>query len=583
MTALLKLLKYLKKYKPAVFLSLFLLLIATSLTIIQPKIIEWAIDYGIQVENINNIILGAVAILLAALIGSGFNIASGYMLIKSAQGLGYDLRNDLYLKIMSFSFANLDKWRTGELMVRMNTDVTTIKMFIRMGLLMIIQAIIMLIGSLFIMFFTNIKLATIMAIIMTGVMVIFFLVAVLIRPLFKKMRQRLDKLNNVLQENLAGAKVVRAFTSQQYEIQKYRQKNQDLLKISLKVGYIISILFPFMFLFGQLALTATLWVGGIDVINNLLGSIVNGLTLGQLIAFNNYAIMVMFPLLMLGMILNFISMAAASAERIEELLKQVPTIREQQNPIEFDNIDGKIEFKDVCFYYGQGENACNQINLTINPGEKIGVLGTTGSGKSSLAHLIPRFYDPQQGEIKINNHNIKRLSLAGLRTKIALVLQDTILFSGTIRQNISFGNPQADDKQLTMAAEMACALEFINHKEQKWDELIGERGKGLSGGQRQRVAIARAIAANPDILILDDATSSVDVATERKIIENLYNNLDKKTIIIISQKINTIMQADRIIVMDNGEIVDVGTHKQLLKQSKIYKEIYDTQSMQLKG
>ncbi|MBA7706865.1 putative ABC transporter ATP-binding protein [subsurface metagenome] len=333
MAALFKLFKFLKNYTGFIFLSFLLLMVSVGLDLVQPKLIERAIDSGIQAESVRIVILVGAGILAAALVGSLFNLASGFMLIRSAQGMGYEMRNSLYQKLMSFSFANLDKWRTGELMVRMYSDVNTVRMFIRMGLLMIVRSIVMIAGSLIVMFMTNARLASIMAIFMPSALALFFVLASIIRPMFMKVRESLDELNNVLQENLAGSKVVRAFSRQSYELERFKDKNKNFYKASIKVGYTISIVFPLFMFVGNAAMLVTLWFGGTAVIENLLKPAAGALSLGQLIAFNSYALMAMFPIFMLGMVISFISMASASAVRLEELLGEKPAVEEKENAV----------------------------------------------------------------------------------------------------------------------------------------------------------------------------------------------------------------------------------------------------------
>jgi ATP-binding cassette subfamily B multidrug efflux pump len=551
---------------------------AKPLGLVQPRLIEYAIDKGIKVGGVSAITWGAAGILLAALLAGGLNLASGYLLIKSSQKMSYEMRNTLFRKVMSFSFENLDHWRTGELMVRLNSDVNTVRMFVRMGMFMIVQSIIMIIGSVTAMYLTDPGLATIMAIFMPLTLVLFFGVATYIRPLFMKARTALDELNNTLQENLAGAKVVRAFARQGQEVAKFGVRNKKLFEVSLNVGYKLSLFFPLFFLIAQLATVIVIWSGGSTLIVEASSGIAGNLTLGKLIAFNNYATMAMFPLLMLGMVLNFISMAMASAIRLDTLLQEKPSIEEKETARALPSLKGKIEFRGVSFRYGQGEKALNNINLTIQPGEKLGIIGTTGAGKSSLVNLISRFYDPEEGSVLVDDVDVRELTFDTLRTRVSIVLQETVLFSGTIRDNISFGTSSASSADLERAAEIACATEFIREKPDAWDAGVGERGTGLSGGQRQRVAIARAIAAKPDIIVLDDVTSSLDATTERRIVESLYGEFQDRTAIIISQKINTISSADRIVVMENGRITATGTHEELLKSDSTYRTIFETQS-----
>jgi ATP-binding cassette subfamily B multidrug efflux pump len=578
MVPLVRLFRFLQGCVGALLLSLILLLSSTGLGLVQPRLIEYAIDNGIKTGNVPAVVWGAAGIILTALLAGGLNLASGYTLIKSSQKMGYEMRNALYRKVMSFSFENLDRWRTGELMVRLNSDVNTVRMFVRMGAFIIVQSVIMIIGTVIAMYLTDPGLAGIMAIFMPLTLALFFGVAIFIRPLFMKARTALDELNNTLQENLAGAKVVRAFARQGQERGKFGIRNKRLFDVSMNVGYKLSLFFPLFFLIAQLATLIVLWAGGSTLIANAASGVAGNLTLGKLIAFNNYATMAMFPLIMLGMVLNFISMAMASAVRLDALFREKPSIEEKADARSLASLRGKIEFRGVSFRYGQGERALNNINLTIQPGEKLGIIGTTGAGKSSLVNLISRFYDPEEGTVLVDGTDVRELTFDTLRTRVAIVLQETVLFSGTIRDNVAFGAPDASQSELERAARIACATEFIREKPEGWDASVGERGAGLSGGQRQRVAIARAVAAAPDIIVLDDVTSSLDATTERQIVQALYNEFKERTAIIISQKINTIRYADRIVVMEGGRIIAAGTHEELLSSDPTYRTIFETQS-----
>jgi ATP-binding cassette subfamily B multidrug efflux pump len=578
MLPLIRLFRFLNKSIGPLVISLILLLSSTGLGLVQPRVIEYAIDNGIKTIHASAIFWSASIIIVLALLASGLNLASGYMLIKSSQSMGYEMRNALYRKVMSFAFENLDRWRTGELMVRLNSDVNTVRMFVRMGMFMIVQSIIMIFGTVIAMYLTDPHLASIMAIFMPLTLVLFFGVALFIRPLFMKARMALDEINNTLQENLAGAKVVRAFARQDQEVRKFGLRNRRLYDVSLDVGYKLSVFFPVFFLIAQLATVIVIWSGGSSLITNEASGIAGNLTLGKLIAFNNYAMMAMFPLIMLGFVLNFVSMAMASAVRIDGLFQEKPSIEEKPDVRNLLSLKGKIEFRNVSFRYGEGEKALSHIDLVIQPGEKLGIIGTTGAGKSSLVNLIPRFYDPEEGFVLLDDVDVRDLSFDTLRTRVAMVLQETVLFSGTIRDNIAFSAPDATQAELERAAETACATEFISEKPEGWSSSVGERGAGLSGGQRQRVAIARAIAAAPDVIILDDVTSSLDATTERRIVEALYREFKDRTAIIISQKINTIRSADRIVVMEGGRIIAIGTHNELLSSDSTYRNIFETQS-----
>jgi len=578
MVALLRLFRFLQNSAGALALSFLLLLASTGLGLVQPRLIEYAIDNGIKNGSVRAIAWGAAGIVLIALLAAALNLASGYKLIKSSQRMGYDMRNALYRKVMSFSFENLDRWRTGELMVRMNSDVNMVRMFVRMGGFIIVQSVIMIFGTVIAMYLTDPGLAGIMAVFMPLTLALFLAAATFIRPLFMKIRTALDELNNTLQEILAVAKIVRAFARQRQELEKFGLRNRNLFHISWNVGYKLSLFFPMFLLIAQLATLIVLWSGGTALIGNTASGTAANLTLGKLVAFNNYAMMAMFPLLMLGMVLNFISMAMASAIRLDALFRERPSIEEKPGARSLPSLKGKIEFRKVSFRYGQGEKALNGIDLVIRPGEKLGMIGATGAGKSSLVHLIPRFYDPEEGSVLLDDVDVKDLTFDTLRTRVAMVLQETVLFGGTIRTNVAFSAPGASQSDLERAAEIACAMEFIKEKPEGWDASVGERGAGLSGGQRQRVAIARAVAARPDVIILDDATSSLDATTEKHIVQALHREFAGQTAIIISQKINTIRHADRIVVMGDGRIIATGTHEELLESDRTYRTIFETQS-----
>ena len=580
--ALVRLFTYLRNYARPVAWSLLFVLVATAMNLVQPKLVEFAVDYGVARGEVRSVVLASLALVGAAFLSSGLHLASGVLLVRAGQGMAYEIRNDLFRRIMSFSFGNLDRWRTGELLVRVNSDVNAVRMFVRLGLLMMIQSILMLAGSLVVMYRTNARLTTVMLIALPGTLALFFVLAAFIRPLIMKVRERLDALNNSLQENLAGAKVVRAFSRQEYEKDRFDTRNSAFLKLSLRVGYVIAVAFPFLFFLGQLAIILVSWFGGTAIIENMLSPAGGGLTLGQLVAFNEYALMAMWPIMALGMTLQFLTMASASAVRIRELLDEPPDIGPPESPRMPGRLRGEVTFEGVSFAYGEGEDALTNISLTIRPGEKLGILGRTGSGKSTLASLIPRFYDPTAGTVRIDGIDARELGLSTLRERIALVLQETVLLSGTILENVTYAHRVATvgsvpAAAVLRAAEIACAREFIEEKENGWQEPVGERGAGLSGGQRQRVAIARALLSDPDILILDDVTSSVDARTEKQIIANLYRALEEKTVIIISQKVNTIMLADRIVVMENGRIVGCGSREELMRSSDTYREICETQ------
>jgi ATP-binding cassette subfamily B multidrug efflux pump len=573
MKEIIRIMGFLKPYAGRMATALAMLLLSSAVMLVQPRLTQWAVDAGITAGSVHTVILASLAVLLSAAVGSVIMYLSGTLLIRASQGAGYDIRNRLFARVASFSFANFDRFRTGELMVRLNSDVNMVVMFFRMGFFMMVQAIFFLIGAVVLMFATNPRLATVVAAVMGGIFILFVLFSRVIRPLFLRVREALDRLNNTLQENLAGAKLVRAFSRQELEKEKFGRRNRDFYALSLKVGVFIGIIMPFLMLVANLALLLVLRMGGAAVSGG-------SMTLGQLTAFSNYAMMAVFPIVMLAMVLNFLIMASASAGRISEVLAVEPGLTEKPNAASPTELRGEIELENVSFRYGEGEYALCDINLRIRPGERIGLIGTTGSGKSTLASLICRFYDVNKGTLSLDGRDVRELSFDTVRGRTVLVLQETVLFSGTIAENIRFGRPEATMEEVQEAARLAGAEEFILDKEKQWDEPVGERGMGLSGGQRQRIAIARAVLARPDILILDDVTSALDLQTESRIIDNLYSLPERATIIVISQKISAVRKADRIVVLDGGRIQAVGSHAELLRTSPLYREIHETQSVE---
>ncbi len=612
MGTLFRLFSFLKGHAGKAAAAFLLMAGGTSATLVQPKLLQEAVDGGIGSGLPTLVVVSALGIFGFALLSGGLQFGSSVLLIRAGHGMAYGLRNALFKKILSLSFGNFDKRRTGEIIVRVNSDVNTVRTFVRMGLLMMLQSILMLAGSLILMYSTNAYLARIMTIVLPGTLVLFLVFATIIRPLILKLREKLDRVNNVLQENLAGAKLVRAFAGQARENARFDEANTDHYRLSLRVGYIIASLFPLLFLLGQLGVVIATWFGGTEILEGLQTTGIgraSGLSLGELLAFANYAIIALWPIIALGMVLQFISVASASAVRIQEVFDEKPELAEAAGAEHVDRVEGRVVFDNVVFSYGAGEPAIHDINLEIEPGTIIGIVGPTGSGKSTLVSLIPRYYEATAGTVSIDGKDVRSLASSSLRQRVCLVLQETILMSGSIMDNVSFGirgvaheegatglrhgpglgGPSGSAGQsaaqpsakLIAAAEVACALEFVKSKPDGWSHVIGERGVGLSGGQRQRLAVARAVAADPDLVILDDTTSAVDAATERRLIANLREAFAGKTVIVVSQRVNTVIGADRILVMDGGRIVADGTHNKLLDSSELYRQIFDTQRGEL--
>lgn len=582
MGALFRLMRYLRGDLPGTALAFVCMLAATAATLVQPGLVETAVDRGLVEGNMAAVLTGAAGILAFAVASGALQFGGLILLVRASQGLAFRLRNSLFAKVMGLSFADFDRLRTGEIIVRINSDVNTIRVFVRMGLLMVVQSILMLGGAILLMWNSNAGLARIMTLVLPGTLVLFVVFAALIRPVVLRLRARIDRMNNVLQENLAGAKVVRAFARQDTERDRFDEKNRAVYDLSVKVGYAVSLLYPLLFLLGQLAIVATVYFGGLDIIALATGVVENAAeapTLGELLAFTNYAILALWPIMALGMVLQFISVASASATRIEDLLAEKSALG-PGGTRGGKALDGEIALEGVRFSYGGEAAVIDGVDLHVPSGTTLGIIGPTGSGKSSLVALIPRFYDADEGSIRVDGVDVREYDLPELRRRVCVVLQESVLLSGTIRQNIAF--VEGGRFSLEEVTEAACAGDIIDEKTEGFDHVVGERGVGLSGGQRQRIAIARALYADPDVLILDDASSALDAVTERTLVANLRRLMAGRTLVLVSQRVNTVMQADRIVVVDDGRIVAEGAHDHLLTDSPLYREIWESQRRELR-
>lgn len=549
-----------------------------------PKLLEVAnapADYSLQqlVDKLNADIAGApnylltagLAIVIFAALRGIFAFLQAYWAERNSQAVAYDIRNDLYAKIQQLSFSYHDQNQTGQLMIRATDDVEKLRLFIGQGFLQLIGAIILIIGTLIILFTTNAQLALVALPILPIAMVLFMVFGAISGPLFGKVQMRLSALNTVLQENVAGIKVVKAFTREKEEEAKFEVATHNLVKQQLQVSRVFTFLFPIIFLVANLGQAATTYFGGVQIINGTL-------TLGQWQEFSLYLIYLFLPVAQLGFIITQIGQASASGQRIFEILDAESDVKDKPDASLLPPINGRIEFDKVSFNYaGNPTPVLQSVNFVAEPGETIALLGATGSGKTSIINLIPRFYDPKAGRILIDGHDVRDVTLDSLRSQIGIVLQETTLFSGNIRDNIAFGKPDATMDEVIAAAKSAAAHEFIMSFPQGYDTPVGERGTTLSGGQKQRIAIARALLLDPRILILDDSTSSVDLATEGLIQRALTRLMKGRTSVVIAQRISTVLNADQILVLDKGQIVARGRHAELLEDNPIYAEIYNSQ------
>ncbi|HLO30636.1 MAG TPA: ABC transporter ATP-binding protein [Anaerolineales bacterium] len=517
------------------------------------------------------LIVALISIVIFAALRGIFSFLQAFWAEKNSQSVAYDLRNDLYAKIQRLSFSYHDKNQTGQLMIRATDDVEKVRLFIGQGLLQLVGAVILLTGTIIILFTSNVALAWTAMPILPVAMVLFGVFASLAQPMFMKVQQKLSYLNTVLQENLAGIKVIKAFTREKEQQAKFKQAADATMNQAIAVSRLFTFLFPVIFLVANLGQAAILYVGGKQIITGLL-------SLGAWQEFSLYLIYLFFPVAQFGFIITQMGQASASAERIFEILDAKSDIVDKPGAVTLPQIQGEVKFENVTFrYFSGGEPVLNKVSFEAKPGEAIALLGATGSGKTTIINLLPRFYDPSEGRITIDGYDLRDLTLDSLRSQIGIVLQETTLFSGTIRENIAFGKPDATPEEIQAAAQAAAAHDFIMSFPEGYDTHVGERGQTLSGGQKQRVAIARALLLNPRILILDDSTSSVDLNTEAQIQKALDTLMKGRTSFVIAQRIGTVMNADKILVLDKGEIVAQGKHADLMEDSPIYAEIYNSQ------
>ena len=568
-----KILFFVKPYWKLAVLALVLLTSLVFLDLAIPRLVEQIIDQGIKQNNLQVVVQTSLIMLGISAMSTLIAIGNNYFSVRVGESVGRDMREALFIKIQNLSYGNIDRFTTGNLMVRLTSDASAVQRLVQVSLRIGTRAPLLIIGSLILMFSTSRSLALTMIplLLITSAIIIFF--SLKMEPLFRTVQQKLDRLNTVLQENIAGARLVKAFVRAEYEGERFEIANQDLTDHTIRVMQFMSTMSPALTVFINIGMVTVIWAGGLDAIQGTL-------SLGQIVAFTNYLLTTMTPLIMMTQLSNTWANGLASAKRINEVLDTIPEVIESQNASPLPEPgQGLVVFNKVSFsYHGSSDSKIlRDINLRAEPGKTLAILGATGSGKSSLINLIPRFYDPTSGQVLIDGRDICGVQEDSLLAHIGIVPQETILFSGTVRDNIRYGRPEATEEEVIAAAKIAQAHDFILKFSQGYDTHVEERGGNLSGGQKQRIAIARAILLKPLILILDDSTSSVDVETETKIQTALEESLQNSTSFVVAQRISTVLNADKIIVIDKGEIVAEGTHAELIKTSHIYQEIYDSQ------
>lgn len=570
-----KLMKSIREYKTPSLLAPFFVALEVVLEVIIPLLMANLIDDGIYQGEMNLVYKIGIELIICAVLSLIFGMLSGMFAAKASSGFAKNLRKDLYYKVQDFSFTNIDKFSTSSLITRLTTDVTNVQMAYQMIIRIAVRAPLMLIISLCFAFSINKDLALIFLIIIPILGFGLFFISKKVHPIMDRVFKRYDDLNNVVEENVGAIRVVKSFVLEKEEISKFKRVSNEIYQGFSKAEKILAFNGPLM----QFAIYACIllisWFGAKIIVTTNMTS----LTTGELMTMFTYSIQILSSLMMLSMIFVMITISQASIERITEVLNEEPTIKDNDNPI-FEVKDGSIDFENVSFsYVGKKEKEClKNIDLHIKSGETIGIIGGTGSGKSTLVNLIPRLYDVTEGTLKVGGENVKNYDLESLRKEVACVLQKNVLFSGTITKNIRWGDEKATKKDVERVCKLAQADEFIQKFPKKYDTYIEEGGTNVSGGQKQRLCIARALLRKPKILILDDSTSAVDTKTDSLIQKAFNEEIPDTTKLIIAQRISSVENCDRIIVIYHGEINGIGTHQELLKTNAIYKEIYDSQT-----
>lgn len=569
---MLKLLPYLRPYWKMVLIGPFFMLFEVGMDLLQPLLMASIVDNGISNGDMALIVrtgLTMVGIAFVGLAGGmGGIIASSY----ASQGFGADLRFRAFKQVQTFSFANLDDFSTASLITRLTNDVTQVQQTTMMMLRALVRAPLLCIGGFIMAIRINPRLALILAVTIPVLTLALWLVIRKGFPLFVKVQKRLDRVSAVMRENLTGVRVVKAFVRGEREKERFGIANEGLAESATTAFRIVSLLMPLMMVIMNLSIVAIIWFGGVQVS-------VGDMTVGEVMAFINYVTQILFALMLLAFVLMAISRAKASADRINEVLETETVIKENLKSVVRSITQGEIIFENVSFQYREagGNPVLQEINFSARTGETIAILGATGSGKTSLVNLIPRFYDVTGGRVLLDGVDVRDYPLQVLRSKIGMVMQETVLFSGSIRDNIRWGKEDATLEELIEAAKAAQAHDFITTFPEGYDTQLGQRGINLSGGQRQRLAIARAIVRKPAVLILDDSTSAIDTGTEARIQKSLDQFLKGCTRILVAQRISSVLKADKIIVLENGCLESIGTHQELLKKSPVYQEIYHSQ------
>lgn len=565
--------KYIKPYLPAFIIGPILMIVEVIGEVVLPKFMANIINIGAANHDVPYIIGMGVVMVITALLMMAGGVGGAYFAAKAAISFSSDLRSDVFDQVQKFSFANLDQFSTGSLVTRLTNDITQVQNLINMALRMMLRAPGMLIGALIMAFMMNARLALVILVVIPILILVIVLIIKTAFPRFDTMQKKLDMLNSNIQEVLTNVRVVKSFVRGEYEEERFAKSNENLKTASLSAFNAIIFTMPVMMFLMNATTLAVVWFGGKQIL-------AGQMPVGDLTAFTSYIVQILMSLMMLAMVLLQSSRAIASLHRIMEVLDTKVTLTDEGCALPDKTVDsGRVEFKDVTFrYYKENkEPVLSHISFTIETGQVLGIIGSTGSGKTTLVQMIPRLYDVDQGEVLVDGVNVKDYSLKHLREGVGMVLQKNVLFSGSIMENLMWGDEQALEEEIVSAAKAAQADDFVNSFTEGYETELGQGGVNVSGGQKQRLCIARALLKKPKILILDDSTSAVDTATEAKIRESFSGTLKDTTKIIIAQRITSVMEADKILVLDDGEIVGMGGHEQLLADCEAYREIYYSQ------
>ncbi|MCV4230514.1 ABC transporter ATP-binding protein/permease [Virgibacillus sp. LDC1] len=569
---MLKLFRYLRPHWAAALLAPLLMLLEVAMDLLQPILMASIIDQGVMQNDTSHILHTGLIMLGAAAIGLLGGLGCTIYSSIASQRFGADLRRDLFRKVQTLSFRNLDDISTGSLITRLTSDIVQLQTMIQMLLRIFVRSPFLAIGSIIMAVIISPKLAIILAIAVPLLFVVMFFLIRATLPLFATVQKKLDKVNTVLKENFAGIRVSKAFVRAGYEQDRFHQANTDFTQVSVKTQRIVALNMPILTMILNISIVIVLWLGGKNAIDG-------SFEVGSLIAFINYVTQVLFSVSSVAMMLVRISTAKVSADRIQEVMHTESEIVNVVHPTMNAYKQGEIVFDQVTFSYKPEiqKPVLHHVSFKVRPGQTVAIMGATGSGKTSLVSLLPRLYDVTSGQIFIDGTDVRQYDLSALRERIGIVLQESILFTGTIRDNIRYGKADASDEEVIAAAKAAQAHEFISSMPDGYDTILGQRGVNLSGGQKQRISIARALLLRPAILILDDSTSAIDMGTESRLQKELARLMNGRTCLMIAQRISSVIDADLILVLDDGKLVAEGTHSELLASCELYQDIYQSQ------